>query len=135
MRILVIDDDTGMTDMLTILLTPAFSEIIVANSAPDGIRLAHESNLNVIILDLLLPEIQGWEVCKSIREFSNVPILILSAIDSPDIVAEALDNGADDYITKPVSSSTLIARLNRLVRRQGFSINNILPLVDPLPSL
>lgn len=135
MRILVIDDDTGMTDMLTILLTPAFSEIIVANSAPDGIRLAHESNLNVIILDLLLPEIQGWEVCKSIREFSNVPILILSAIDSPDIVAEALDNGADDYITKPVSSSTLIARLNRLVRRQGFSINNILPLVDPQPSL
>ena len=130
MRILVVDDDTGMSDLVTILLTPAFSEVIVANSAPDGIRLAHEENLSAILLDLLLPEMQGWEVCRAIRKFSNVPILILSAIDAPEIVAEALDNGADDYLTKPVSSNTLIARLNRLVRRQGFNLNN-LQLVDP----
>jgi DNA-binding response OmpR family regulator len=126
MRILVVDDDTGMSDLLTILLTPAFSEVIVANSAPDGIRLARQKNLSAIILDLLLPELQGWEVCRTIREISNVPILILSAIDAPEIVAKALDNGADDYLTKPVSSSTLIARLNRLVRRQGFNANNAL---------
>ena len=125
MRILVVDDDTGMSDLLTILLTPAFSEVIVANSAPDGIRLAHEPNLSAIILDLLMPEMHGWEVCKAVREFSNVPILILSAIDTPNIVAEALDNGADDYITKPVSCGTLIARINRLVRRQGFSQNQL----------
>lgn len=131
MRILVIDDDAGMTDLMTILLTPAFSEVIVANSAQDGIRLAHESNLNVIIVDLLLPEQNGWEICKVIREFSNVPILILSAIDTPEMIADALDNGADDYITKPVSSSTLIARLNRLVRRQGLDLNNNQLIADP----
>jgi DNA-binding response OmpR family regulator len=134
MRILVIDDDTGMTDMLTILLTPAFSEVIVTNSAPDGIRLARELELNVIILDLLIPDTDRWEVCRKVREFSNVPILILSAFDAPGIVADALDNGADDYITKPVSSSTLIARLNRLVRRNGAQFSSSQPLPTPQPT-
>ena len=117
MRILVIDDDTGMTDLLTILLTPACSEVLTANTAADGIRLVHEQEPNAVILDLMLPELDGWQVCKSIREISDVPILILSAIDTPGMVAQALDNGADDYLTKPISSGMLIAHLNKLVRR------------------
>jgi len=120
MRILVIDDDNGMTDLLTILLTPACSEVLTANTATDGIRLVHDQEPNAVILDLMLPEMDGWQVCKSIREISDVPILILSAIDTPGMVAQALDNGADDYLTKPISSGMLIAHLKKLVRRQSI---------------
>jgi DNA-binding response OmpR family regulator len=124
MRILVIDDDTGMTDLLTILLTPASSEVFTAVSAVEGVTMAREKRPDVIILDLIFPEHDGWEACKSIREFSNAPILILSALDNPGMVAQALDNGADDYLTKPISSGTLIAHLNKLVRRSALAKKN-----------
>jgi two-component system, OmpR family, KDP operon response regulator KdpE len=126
MRILVIDDDTGMTDLLTILLTPASSEVFTADSAAEGVQIAREKHPDVIILDLIFPEQGGWEACKAIREFSNVPILILSALDNPGMVAQALDNGADDYLTKPISSGTLIAHLNKLVRRSALAKKNSL---------
>jgi DNA-binding response OmpR family regulator len=129
MKILVIDDDTGMTDLLTILLTPASSEVLTANTAKDGLKLARERQPDVVILDLMLPEIDGWKVCKNIRDFSDVPILILSAIDTPGMVAQALDNGADDYLTKPISSGTLIAHLNKLVRRPTL-VKKSLPLAN-----
>jgi len=117
MKVLVIDDDLGMTDLLTILLTPASSDVLAANSSAEGIEMTRQHNPDVVILDLMLPGMDGWSVCKLIREFSDVPILILSAIDSPGMIAEALDNGADDFLTKPISSGTLIAHLNKLVRR------------------
>ncbi len=120
-KILVIDDDEGMTELLSLLLAPASSEIIIANSGADGIALAKEHNPDVIILDLMMPEMNGWVTCKQIREFSDVPILILSAMDVPGVVAQALDVGADDYLVKPVSSGTLIAHLNKLVRRAKVS--------------
>jgi len=61
----------------------------------------------------------GWQVCRSVRAFSNVPILILSAINDPGMVASALDAGADDYLVKPVPSAILVAHLNKLIRRTG----------------
>ncbi len=120
-KILVIDDDEGMTELLSLLLAPASSEIIIANSGPEGIELIKKHTPDVIILDLMMPEMNGWLTCKQIREFSDVPILILSAMDAPGVVAQALDVGADDYLVKPVSSGTLIAHLNKLVRRAKVS--------------
>jgi DNA-binding response OmpR family regulator len=71
----------------------------------------------------------GWIVCKEIREFSDVPILILSAMDAPGMVANALDVGADDYLVKPVSSGTLVAHLNKLLRRsKSFQTSSLPPL-------
>ena len=118
-KILVIDDDEGMTELLSLLLAPASSEIIIANSGPEGIDLVKKHDPDVIILDLMMPEMNGWSVCQEIRAFSSVPILILSAMDSPGAVAQALDVGADDYLVKPVSSGTLIAHLNNLLRRRA----------------
>jgi two-component system KDP operon response regulator KdpE len=120
MRVLVIDNDTGMTDLLTILLTPASSAVLTANTAEKGIELVKTEKPDVVILDLILPEAKGWEICRAIREFSDVPLLILSAFDTPGMIAQALDNGADDYLTKPISSGTLIARLRKLVRRPAL---------------
>jgi two-component system, OmpR family, KDP operon response regulator KdpE len=124
MRILVIDDDSGMTDLLTILLTPASSEVLTANTSREGIQMVRDQQPDVVIVDLVLPEMEGWDVCRSIREFSNVPILILSALGTPGMVAQALDNGADDYLTKPISSGTLIAHLNKMVRRSSPAKKN-----------
>lgn len=117
MKILVIDDDLAMTDLLKLLLEPASSHVFAANSGPEGIHLARHENPDIIILDLMMPDMNGWQICKKIREFSKVPILILSALDSPGLVAAALDSGADDYLIKPVPSSVLLAHINKLIRR------------------
>lgn len=117
MKILVIDDDPAMTDLLKLLLEPSLSNVYTANTGPEGIRLVRSENPDIIILDLMMPDMNGWQVCNIVREFSKVPILILSALDSPGLVAAALDSGADDYLIKPVPSSVLIAHINKLVRR------------------
>ena len=116
-KILVIDDDEGMTELLSMVLSPESSQVITANTGAKGIEMAKKQSPDIIILDLMMPEVNGWTICQQIRKFSDVPILILSAIDSPALVAKALDVGADDYLVKPVSSSTLLARLNQLTRR------------------
>jgi DNA-binding response OmpR family regulator len=118
-KILIIDDDEGMTELLELILTPTSSNIIIANNGKDGIELAKKHLPDILILDLMMPGINGWQVCQEIRSFSDVPILMLSALTSPDMIAKALDAGADDYLSKPVSSNTLIARLNRLLRRSA----------------
>ncbi len=125
MKILVIDDDPAMTDLLKLLLAPAAAEVIAANSGPDGIRLANDSKPDVITLDLMMPDINGWQVCKAIRKVSSIPILILSALDSPGLVAAALDAGADDYLIKPVPSSVLMAHINKLVRRNNVAATGL----------
>jgi len=121
MKILVIDDDPAMTELLKLLLEHASSNVFTANSGPEGILLAKNETPDVIILDLMMPDMNGWQVCKAVREFSKVPILILSALDSPGLVAAALDAGADDYLIKPVPSSVLVAHLHTLVRRTRLS--------------
>jgi len=121
-KILVIDDDIGMTDMLVMLLNTTSPEVLIANTGEDGIRLAREIEPDIIILDLMMPEMSGWEVCQKIREFSDVPILILTSIDSSKIIAQTFDAGADDYLTKPISSMTLIAHINKLLRRSKMSL-------------
>jgi len=119
MKILVIDDDQAMTDLLEILLEPLSTEVIKANAGLDGVELAKENHLDVIILDLMMPDVDGWQICKRIRDFSLVPILILSALDNPGMIAEALNVGADDYLIKPVTKGMLIARINKLMRRNN----------------
>jgi DNA-binding response OmpR family regulator len=76
---------------------------------------------DVVILDLLMPGMDGWQVCERIRSFSDVPILILSALGAPGSVAHALDAGADDYLIKPVHASLLATRLRTLVRRRSLA--------------
>jgi two-component system, OmpR family, KDP operon response regulator KdpE len=117
MRILVIDDDPAMTDLLKLLLQPTQAYILTANSGKEGLELAQKQQPDIVLLDLMMPEMDGWEVCKAIREFSAMPILVLSALDSPGTVAAALDAGADDYLIKPVPSGVLLAHINNLIRR------------------
>ena len=120
-RILIIDDDWETTELFKILLEPNQFEVITANSGRQGIKLASEIHPDVIMIDLLMPEMNGLTVCDEVRKFSNVPILILTAISKPGTLSEALEHGADDYLIKPVKSSVLTAHLKRLVRRERIN--------------
>ena len=116
-RVLVVDDDAAMTEMLRLVLEPDAFEVNVSHSGLEGIEAVRQFNPEVIILDLSMNDMDGWQVCKEIRSFSQVPILVLSAISKPGMVAKALDEGADDFLLKPMTSSVLIAHLKRLVWR------------------
>ena len=124
LKILAIDDDPAMTELLALLLKTHSLDVYMANSGEAGVKLAREISPDVIILDLMMPGMDGWQVCKQVRSFSDVSILILSALDSPGMVASALDAGADDYLVKPVPIGVLMAHLNTLTRRPAAEKNN-----------
>ncbi|NIR64956.1 MAG: response regulator, partial [candidate division Zixibacteria bacterium] len=89
----------------------------ITNMGPTGVRLARKLKPDIVIVDLLMPDMDGWQVCREIRKFSQVPIIILSVLNKPEMVAKALDLGADDYLIKPVGAKLLEARINTLTRR------------------
>jgi two-component system KDP operon response regulator KdpE len=136
-KILVIDDDSAVTDLLSLLLRSQGFEVAATNSSTDGLSIIRENYPDVVVLDLMMPEMDGWQICKAVREFSQVPIIILSALNDPSMIASVLDAGADDYLTKPTPSRVLIAHINRLVHRNGSvnanaSVND--PYTRPLPA-
>jgi DNA-binding response OmpR family regulator len=116
-NVLLIDDDPEISIMLRTLLRGQDFQIRAAYSGPEGIEACSSYPTDVIILDLMMPEMDGWEVCRRIREFSHVPVLVLSAVGAPGSVARALEAGADDYLIKPVHASLLASRLRTLVRK------------------
>jgi len=123
LRVLVIDDDVDLTEMVQAILELRSYEVCRAHSGEEGIEATRHWHPHAILLDLSMPGMDGRQVCKAIRQFSEIPILVLSALSKPETVARVLDEGADDYLIKPVSSDTLIAHLNSLIRRtQGRRI-------------
>ena len=123
-KILVIDDDLAITELMSMLLKTHGFEALTTNSGVDGVKLVEEKKPSVVLLDLMMPDMDGWQVSKAIRLFSNVPILILSAINDPSMVASVLDAGADDFLVKPVPSSVLVAHIRKMVRRNTGTLNN-----------
>ena len=118
LKVLTIDDDSSMTELLGILLRSHGMEVLSCNSGAQCIELARQEQPDLIILDLMMPGTDGWAVCKALRGImSTTPIAILSALDDPVIISSALDAGADDYMTKPVTSSVLMAHIKNLTRR------------------
>jgi two-component system, OmpR family, response regulator MtrA len=126
-KVLAIDDDPAMTELLNLLLKSHGFDAFTANTGEEGLRLIRETSPDVVILDLMMPGMDGWQVCTQVRSFSNIPILIFSALDSPGMVASALDAGADDYLVKPVPSGVLIAHINTLTRRTNMNTNGVFP--------
>ncbi|MBI5354439.1 MAG: response regulator [Chloroflexi bacterium] len=131
-KILVIDDDIAITELMSMLLKTHGFEVITANTGVEGIELAKKNSPNVILLDLMMPDIDGREVCKAIRSFSNTPILILSAINDPEVVAKVLDAGADDFLVKPVPSSVLVAHIKKMVRQVDVQENGFTKVTGTL---
>jgi two-component system KDP operon response regulator KdpE len=119
--VLVVDDDTQLLRALRIHLGARGYEVHTAADGTSALRAAGEHELDVVVLDLGLPDLDGTEVITALREFTTVPIIVLSArADSGDKV-RALDRGADDYVTKPFGVDELMARLRAAVRRAATS--------------
>lgn len=116
-KVLVIEDDVMMSDMLSMYLSEEGYSVMQAYRADDGIRLAAEFDPDLVLLDLMLPDLDGIEVCNVIRKRSNVPIMILSMRSEVSERVQALKAGADDYMCKPFSMHEMTARVEALIRR------------------
>lgn len=118
MRVLVVEDEVGLAEGLRRGLVAEGFATDVAHDGLEGLFLAREHPYDAIVLDLLLPGMNGYKVCAALREEGNwTPILMLTAKDGDLDEAEALDTGADDFVTKPFSHVALVARLHALIRR------------------
>ena len=115
-RVLVIDDDRPLLRALRTGLTAKGHEVAVAATGTDGLSKIALESPEVVVLDLGLPDIDGLEVCRRARQWSNVPIIVLSAIGLEDRKVAALDSGADDYVTKPFGMAELEARIRAALR-------------------
>lgn len=115
-RILIIEDDPQMQRFLQVLLKGHSYEILCVSTASEGVTMAAEFDPNIVLLDLGLPDFDGLDVVAKIREWSAVPIVVISARDQENDKVKALDNGADDYLTKPFGSSELLARIRVALR-------------------
>jgi two-component system, OmpR family, KDP operon response regulator KdpE len=122
-RVLVIDDDRDLLNVCDVGLRAFGHEVWTAATGVDGIAAAAVSGPDVIVLDLGLPDVDGMEVCKRIRAWSAVPIVVLSADGSEDRKVSALDDGADDYMTKPFGMRELNARLRVALRHRIAAVD------------
>ena len=122
-KILIVDDDPALLKALRIGLTARGDEVATAHTGTDAITQVALLSPDLVILDLGLPDLDGLEVCRRIREFSDVPVVILSAYGDERRKVEALDGGADDFITKPFGMAELEARLRVAVRHSATRID------------
>jgi len=120
-RVLIIDDDRDLLNVCRVGLHAFGHEVVAAGTGGDGLDEAAVRAPDVIVLDLGLPDMDGMDVCKRIRTWSDVPIVVLSADGSEDRKVDALDGGADDYMTKPFGMRELNARLGAALRHRTAS--------------
>lgn len=116
-KILVIDDEEATVQLLSIALERRGYEVIKAYRAEDGLRKAYRTHPDLVLLDIMMPNMDGWEVCRRLRELSDVPIIFLTARTEVRDVVKGLEMGADDYVVKPYDNDELIARIRAHLRR------------------
>lgn len=116
-KALVIEDDKNIAELLRLYLEKDGFEVSIASDGGTGLRLAGETEPDVILLDIMLPVMDGWQVCKEIRRSSRVPIIMLTAKGETYDKVSGLEMGADDYVTKPFEVKELIARIHAVMRR------------------
>jgi two-component system response regulator RegX3 len=117
-KVLVVEDEQSLREALVFFLEKEGHEVSVAVDGEEAIQVYEKSGADIILLDLMLPKIDGNQVCKQIRQSSNVPIIMLTAKDSEIDKIVGLEIGADDYITKPYSTRELLARIKAVLRRK-----------------
>ena len=116
-RILIVDDDENIAELISLYLTKECFETLVVLDGESALEQFEYYEPNLILLDIMLPGVDGYEVCRQIRKTSNVPIIMLSAKGETFDKVLGLELGADDYITKPFDSKELVARVKAVLRR------------------
>jgi DNA-binding response OmpR family regulator len=120
-RILIVDDDAMAREILKRILEHAGYEVMTAGSGPEALRKLHEGIPHLVVVDLMMPEMDGFELCRRIKSHLDVPIVILSAVAAIESKVEGLQMYAEDYIVKPFEKEELVARVQRVLRRYGES--------------
>ena len=130
MRILIIEDETKIAGYLVQGLIESGYQAQYVNHGLEGLELLKKKRFDLVILDVMLPDIDGWTVLQILRQFSQVPVIFLTAKDQIMDRVKGLELGADDYLAKPFSYVELLARIKSLFRRQQVQMGNILTLAD-----
>ncbi len=118
-RVLVVEDEESFSDALSYMLRKEGFEVAIAATGPDALTEFDRTGADIVLLDLMLPGLSGTEVCRTIRQRSNVPIIMVTARDAEIDKVVGLEIGADDYVTKPYSPRELVARVRAVLRRRA----------------
>ena len=127
-RILVVDDDTAILRLLSTNLKARGYEVLTATDGEEALEAVQKDYIDLIILDIMMPKVDGIQVCRHIREWSDIPIIILSARGDEHDKVKCLELGADDYLTKPFGIAELMARINTAFRHRGNA--NVAPALS-----
>src|SRR5690349_13033937 len=134
-KILIIEDEEGIIHLLNLYLKDAGYTVVAAHDGADGLALHAREHPDLVILDIMLPALNGFEVCRRIRVWSTTPILILTARSDEDDRINGLEMGADDYLVKPFSPRELVSRVRAILRRvgngDGGTVENVPPASAP----
>jgi two-component system KDP operon response regulator KdpE len=128
-KILVVDDDVELNKMLHLTLQRKGFEVQSVTSGPDALRAAYEYHPDIIILDIMMPDMDGWQVCERLREISDVPIIMLTAKVEEDSVVQGFLLGADDYVKKPFSVKELELRIRAVLKRAQMKEHRASPML------
>ena len=115
--VLVVEDDANIADLLRIYLEKDGYAVKIAGDGGEGLKMFHEVSPELVLLDVMLPVMDGWQVCSAIRKTDKTPIIMLTAKEETDDKVHGLELGADDYITKPFEVKELLARVHAVLRR------------------
>lgn len=116
-KILVIEDEEDLTHLLTFRFQQEGYEVLSAANGVEGLRILQQEHPHLVVLDVMMPRMNGWETCKRIREYSDVPIIMLTALGQETDKVRGLELGADDFVTKPFSMAEFVARVRAALRR------------------
>lgn len=124
-KVLVVDDEWNMRNLIKIYLEKEDFQVDEASGGYEAIQMARQNPYELLVLDIMLPDIDGWEVCSSIRKVKQIPILMLTARNDVQDRVRGLNLGADDYLVKPFAPEELVARVHALLRREKVKIEGI----------
>jgi two-component system KDP operon response regulator KdpE len=120
-KILIVDDSQDTTWLLKRVLTEEGYAVQLAHDGREGLRQAFDYRPDLVLLDVMMPDMDGWTMLSRLREFSDVPVIMLTAVGGEQSMVQGLDGGADDYVTKPYGMEELKARVRAVLRRRGVS--------------
>ncbi len=132
-RILVVEDEESFSDALSFMLRKEGFEVGIASTGTDAVSMFDQNGADLVLLDLMLPGMSGTEVCRSLRQRSSVPIIMVTAKDGEVDKVVGLELGADDYVTKPFSSRELVARIRAVLRRASEPEELVPPTLEAGP--
>ena len=121
-KILVVDDDLNICELLRVYLEKEGYEVVIANDGSAAVTVFREENPSLVLLDIMLPKLDGWQVCREIRKFSETPIIMLTAKGEVFDRVLGLELGADDYVVKPFDTKEIVARIKAVLRRSAVGM-------------